>query len=292
MQPKTQSPKTGSVQSDDARLEKAMAGNYSYSISKLFDEAWEKTNGFKMVFWTVLATAFLIFVVIAMATAFISNQIIDRWLLAALTQAGILGANLISIVSITKTTLYLFAVFFILPVLAGIWMIAIAHSTGQAIKPGMLLGYYRQQKRYWLSYLWTFFLTELGIVLSATVADYTVGLFGKGAHMIAVAMLVAVWAYVTVSYFFTLPLLAELNLTTWQALEVSRKAIGKHFIKVLGTLLVTVLVSIVIPSWVIVLLVTSVHKVMIGFCVIFIWLLPFYSLCTAILYREILGKKT
>lgn len=291
MQPKIQGPKPGSGQSDEARLAKAMAGNYSYSISALFDEAWEKTEGYKAVFWTALATTFLIFLVIAMVTAFISTYIIDRWFLAVLTKAGIMGANLVSVVSITKTTLYLFAVFFILPLFAGLWMIAVAHSTGQAIKPAMLVEYYRQQKRYWLSYLWTFFLTELGILFSVFVARNTVGLFGKGAEVIAAALLVAVWVSVSVSYFFTLPLLAELNLTTWQALEASRKAVSQHFLKVLGTLLVTMLVSIIIPAWVITLLVTSVHKVMIGFGVIFIWLLPFYSLCIGILYREIFGKK-
>lgn len=290
MQPKIQE----TTKIVDARLEAAMAGRYSFSMNSIFDEAWAKTKGFKSIYWGAVGVVVLMALAFFTLTAMIVGAV-------GLSTGGIVGEQLHLVTPLEKwlqipmpmfltlLLLTLIALFIFLPLFAGLWMMSITHVTGRPIYFKMLFSYFKKPVRYWLTYLWTTVIMQMSNTVGGPVARYFAVFGGVVAYWLCVALSVVIQIYVLVSYFFALPLIAERNLGAWRALEVSRKAVGRHWFKVFGTLLMIVLVSVFIPGFVIGLLFGVVHWSLLVFGIIFVWLVPFYALCTAILYREIFG---
>jgi len=80
--------------------------------------------------------------------------------------------------------------------------------------------------------------------------------------------------YLSIAYYMALPLVVEKHLSPWQALEVSRKAVGKHWFGVLGLGMLIGLIN------------------MLGFLAIgigLIWTLPMSLIAYGILYRNMFG---
>ena len=278
----------------DARLAAAMAGQYSFSLNSIFDEAWAKTKGFKSVYWGALGVT----VLMGLVYFFISAMIVGA---VGVKTGGIVGEQLHLVTPfekalqiplpmfVTLLILTLIALFVFLPLIVGLWMISIAHISGRPIHFKMLFSYFKKPTRYWLANLWTSLIVQIGNAVGGPLAKSLTVFGGTVLYWFCVALSLVIQIYAIVSYFFVLPLIADRKLGTWRALEASRKAIGRHWFKVFGVLLMIILVSGIIPGFVVGLLTGAVHKFFIVFGIIFVWLVPFYALCLAILYREIFG---
>jgi hypothetical protein len=278
----------------DTRLEAAIAGAYGFSLNTLFDEAWAKTKGFKSIYWgalgitVLLAMGYFLFTAvtvgaIGVGTGAIVNDHIQ--LVTPLEKALTLPMPIfVSLIILTLIALFIF-----LPLIAGLWMMSIYHISGLPIHIKMVFAYFKKPYRYWLANLWVSLIVQGGNAIAGPLAKFLGASAGTWLYWVCVVLGFIIQLYAFVSYFFVVPILADRKLGVWRALESNRKAIGKHWFKVFGTLLMIFLVCIIIPGLVIGLLTTVVHSLMLAFLIIFIWLVPFYALSTAILYRDIFG---
>lgn len=298
MQPMIQDPNQAPVKGGDARLAAAIAGQYDFTLKNIFDEAWAKTKGFKTTYWGALGVTVLISILLIMSVMLISTLvgvftggIVDGKLILNNPWAEMTGIPIPMLV--TMVVLMLLAVVVILPLFAGLWLISINHVAGRPITLKMVFDCFEKPMRFWLASAWSGILFEIPRMLAGPLATYLAVGVGLGvvAYWLCVPLAVAIWLYIFASYYFAMPLLAERKLRTWQALEASRKAVGHHWFKVFSTLLIIVLVSMFIPGVVIGALASAVHKLSVVVGIIFIWLVPFYALCIAIMYREIFGVK-
>lgn len=103
-----------------------------------------------------------------------------------------------------------------------------------------LLGYIVPVLLSWLSAIPGAILLGIGFAIRHNVMPLAVIFWVVGAILILVALI-----YFGVSWIFTLPLVLDKGFDFWQAMEVSRKMVGKHFASVLGLLIVTSLINLV-----------------------------------------------
>lgn len=278
----------------DSRLTDAMQGLYRYSMRNVFDEAWERIKGFKTTYWAALGIIILICFGLFGLCALLVGMI-------GIYTGGVVGEQLHLVTPLEKAieipmpmfisliVFTLVALFFILPLIAGLWMLAINYVSRQPIQFSMVFSYFHKPHRFLLAYIWTTIIIQIGNLVGSALSYKLLPYGGGAAYWGCVVLGLAIQIYALISYFFVLPLLADKKLGTWNALETCRKAIAKHWFKVFFSILTIILVCGIIPGFVIGLMAGTIHRIALVFLIIFIWLVPFYSLCTAIVYREIFG---
>lgn len=208
--------------------------DYDFEIMAILKEAWRRTSGVKGPIW---GAAFMIFlVVIAMGIA--------SWMLSTMLGGEGENAALGAALQITLTVA-------MYPFLAGVMMIGIRHAVDRPVNWKMAFGYF--------SFL-------LPIVVSAVLV--TVLTF------IGFLLLFLPGLYLSLAYMLVIPLIIDKGLGPWQAMEVSRKAIHKHWFKVFGLYFLMALIYVV-----------SMVPLFLGV----IWTMPMLVMVGAILYREIFG---
>jgi uncharacterized membrane protein len=176
----------------NGNIDDALSGNYTLDIGTVFAEAWQKIRGFKLK----ALGAFIILYFILFLTMIGLTMI-----LGVESQAEQnLAANLI---------IQLAAALIIYPMSAGILMMGIHQVADKPVAIGMLFGYFDQTLRLLLLYLVMMIMVAIGFVL-----------------------LILPGVYLAVAYAMALPLLIEKNMGVWQALETSRKALGKRWFTV------------------------------------------------------------
>ena len=99
----------------------------------------------------------------------------------------------------------------LMPIMAGIIMMAIEHGRGEEVNFKSVLNYYHLTGKVALAGILIYIMTMVGFVL-----------------------LVIPAIYVSVAYVFTLPLIVDKNMHVWEAMEHSRKTVTKHWFKVAG----------------------------------------------------------
>ncbi len=286
-----------SQKSSDTRLEAALAGEYSLSIKKIFDEAWEKTLGFKALYWEAMGICMLIGLglILVGALFYVTLSIImsptpldwHQW--DKILEAS--GHGSLVMQAMTLVLVYI-GLFITLPILAGMLMLPIRRVSNLPVRVGTIFNYYQKPWRYLLVDIWvTFLFQDVPTFLSSNGVQFLSGFVGSAAKWICIPLAITIGIYAYISYFFAMPLLADRKLSTWRALETSRKVVGRHWFDVCRTLFVIMLVTILIPVIVIILLASTVHWSMSFLAIIFIWLIPFSGLSIGILYREVMGVK-
>lgn len=296
MKPVTQESNTRVQTTHDSGLMKAISGQYRFSIKAIFDEAWAKSKGFKSVYWGALAVLILVGLGLMALVALIMGLVAA--FTGHLTSEGLQFATAAGGQSVDFPLTFYVALMVVayaasilfLPLLAGLWMIAIRHISNRPIRISLIFGSFFKPLRYWLANLWiNLFFQGVPKFLMAVVAVWLATLVGDTvAYRICFPLALVVGLYVYVSYAFSMPLLADKQLGTWQALEGGRKAVGCHWLQVCRALMVIWLVTVMFPVIVVGML-AAVHLSFLLFGVILIWLIPFCALCLAILYREIFG---
>jgi len=231
-------------------VEKAVQGDYDFSIGSVLSEAWAKTNGCKGVFNLSFFYYFLVVIVLMMGIGMVT---------AVLFSAGDMGATPDQIgagqmpagMMIMQFAIQFGVNLIVLPMVMGLMMIGIKRSVDAPISAGMIFKYFSKMIPLFITMLMVYIMVVIGLLL-----------------------LVLPGIYLMIAYYMAMPLVVEKGMSPWQAMETSRKAITHRWFSVLGLFIVmAIIVSI------------SVIPLGIGL----IWTVPMMMMAFAILYRNMFG---
>ncbi len=99
----------------------------------------------------------------------------------------------------------------VMPIIVGIMMLAINYSRGEAIEFKSIFNYYHLMGKLALAGILIYIMTVIGFIL-----------------------LILPGIYLSIAYVFTLPLIADKGMDVWDAMELSRKTVTKHWFKIFG----------------------------------------------------------
>lgn len=99
----------------------------------------------------------------------------------------------------------------LMPLMVGIIMLAINYSRGESIEFKSIFNYYHLMGKLALAGILVYIMTIIGFIL-----------------------LILPGIYLTIAYVFTLPLIVDKEMDVWDAMELSRKSVTKHWFKVFG----------------------------------------------------------
>jgi len=197
-----------SMQSDGTEMagsiDKAINGEYTFSIRATLSEAWDKTNGAKWPIHLAFLYYFLVFLAVIIVGVIASVALTaapgmsdpsGSFLMQLLLQIGI---NLIA-----------------LPMMLGIIIMGIQRSVDVPINANSVFMYFPDM----------FNLLLTMIIMSLMIA-------------IGFILLIIPGIYLAVAYYMALPLVVEKGMSPWQALETSRKAVSHHWFRMAGFFIV------------------------------------------------------
>jgi uncharacterized membrane protein len=152
----------------------------------------------------------------------------------------------------------IFSIFITTPLFAGLLMLSIKHCSGTMVPANSVFNYFSYWKKLWI---YPVVMTAIALIQELDI----------GALSFIVFLLMI---FLAVTYFMFIPLVAEKNLSTWEALETSRKTIFHHWFKTL---------------WFIILIGLIMLGSMLTLGIALIWTLPWIYNAIAVLYRNMFG---
>lgn len=224
-------------------VEKGIAGDYEFSIRKIISEAWEKTSGSKGTIWL----AILLYIVVFIPVSLIIPFLLDLLGLHAPIPGQGFSTN--SIIQMIVSQLLINVV--VLPLGAGFMMIGLKRVVGAPVSATEVFGYYHKTLPLFGTLLLMYVMIAIGFCL-----------------------LVLPGIYLSIAYYMAMPLVIEKNLSPWQALEASRKAITHHWFRIFGLGIVLMLIFML-----------SMLPLGIGM----IWTMPMLMIAYGIIYRNMFG---
>ncbi|KXU36122.1 hypothetical protein AXE65_05570 [Ventosimonas gracilis] len=238
-------------------ISEALSRGYDFAIGEVLSEAWSKVSGSK---GTIIGAALLTFVLMWVAS-FIAGLI-----------SSLIGIASPGLGIATELTLEIITGALIAPVIAGLFLIGMHRSANYPIRFNMIFDFVNKAVPLLLGYL----LMNLVIFVPAALLVGLAAVLGLpiGVLFLAIAIAVIYATYLSVAYIFTLPLMAERDLSPWQALETSRKAVSQRWGKVFAVLILIYLFMLL-----------SVFTLFIGL----IWTIPLALIALGIVYRTIFG---
>ncbi len=168
---------------------------YDFDIIEMIKEGFHRIEGVKQPF----IIAFLIY----MAVAIVMHVILSIFFPSPPPPAdpNVLNQQIVAILSYPV----------LMPLIVGIMMLAIKHSRGEHIEFKSMFDYYHIIGHLALAGILIYIMTLIGFIF-----------------------LVLPGIYLSVAYVFALPLIADKGLDVWEAMELSRKTVTKHWFKVFG----------------------------------------------------------
>jgi uncharacterized membrane protein len=215
-------------------IELANTANYDFEIGDTLKEGWQRTSGLKAPFWGAAAVVFAIMLVVG----FIVSALIDL--------VGLSGSGWVIQIAVE---LALLAVIY--PFMAGIFMMGVRRSVDLTVSFNEVFAYF--------AYISP--LIVAGVLMSILV---TLGFM----------ILIIPGIYLAVAYIFTVPLIVDRNLSAWQAMETSRKAVTQHWFRFFAVMLCLIIIIFIS---------------MIPFGIGLIWTYPMMIAVMGILYRDTFG---
>jgi len=271
------------------------------SIKSIMMEAWTLTNGAKGTFWWAFFLCGLCMIPIILVFVLI-------YILISLVGVNVTTTLVMDTVSATLSA----------PFAAAIWMVGIRYVSKQPSNNTKILGYFSLLRKFFIMSFWTTLLivtskmicerlisawlelppnTTLVSNLMANIThesilDYPSASVAIDYHQIIFFVMAAVITSIPVfivsfMYLFSLPLIVDKKLTAWNALETSRKAIARNWLKIGAIYLVLMIISF-LP-----ILLFYVHVSIVVFLLdvlAYIWILPFALLVNSVLYRETFAR--
>ncbi len=231
------------VSGDYGSLEKGIAGDYEFSIGDTLSEAWEKTNGAKLTFNLAFFLYFLVAIGVMVVAQFILIPFIP-------SEPGA-DTSLFMIVWIGQQVIINLI---LMPIVMGMFLLGLRRAVDAPVNATSIFGYYNKALTLLLTLIIMYVMLTIGFVL-----------------------LVIPGIYLSIAYILAMPLVVEKNLSPWQALEASRKAISKNWFTVFGFMIVMGLILFV-----------SALPLGIGM----IWTMPMLMIAYGIMYRNIFGCET
>ena len=179
--------------SGQGSIDKAIAGDYEFTIGAVIKEGWAKTKGSKWAihmafFWYFLvAVALMVLSQLAMMT--FVTPVTDPMMVTGMAIGQQLLINLVT-----------------LPIIVGIFLLGIKRSVDAPMESTSVFDYFRKMGTLLLTMILVYLMVIIGFVL-----------------------LIIPGIYLSFAYFMAMPLVVEKGLSPWQAMEISRKAITKRW---------------------------------------------------------------
>jgi hypothetical protein len=168
---------------------------YDFDIIEMIKEGFQRIEGVKGIF----IAAFVLYVCAAIILQVLLGFIFPVETISA--EPNHLNQQIITILSYPV----------LMPIMAGIVMLAINHSRGEQVDYKSIFNYYHLAGTLSLAGLLIYVMTVIGFVL-----------------------LILPGIYLSIAYIFTLPLIVDKNMNVWDAMEFSRKSVTQHWFKVFG----------------------------------------------------------
>ncbi len=168
---------------------------YDFDIIEIMKEGFRRIEGVKGIF----LAAFVVYVVVAIIVQMILGIFFPSPPPPA--QPNLLNQQIVTILSYPV----------LMPLIAGVIMLSIHYSRGESIEFKSIFNYYHLTGKLALAGLLIYIMTVIGFVL-----------------------LILPGVYLSIAYVFTLPLIVDKEMDVWDAMELSRKAVTKHWFKVFG----------------------------------------------------------
>ena len=221
-------------------IEDAIAGNIEVGMLETLGEAWRKLKGFKLTCHVAILVYFLI-AVLAVVVSFAIEWSISQ-----------IGIDPVAVV-ILGTLLQMVVGVVSYPVFVGIHILGMRHAEDRSIATGMTLRYFNKIPVLLGCYLLMMIMILIGLVL-----------------------LVIPGIYLMFAYMYAMPLIVEKNMSAWQALEVSRKAITKVWFRFVGLIFLIGIINLL---------------AMIPLGIPMIWTIPWAVLAMAMVYTKLFGAE-
>jgi len=215
-------------------VETALAGQYEIRPVEIIKEAWATMVGMKLQVWI----AFIIYMVLSATYAGVQYFLVG--------EPGDLHFKPVGYLALSLLQILIFA-----PMGAGLFMIAIKHSVGGQAQFMEIFQHFDKTVPLFLCTLIFYILVIIGFVL-----------------------LIIPGVYLLVAFSMAVPLVVEKNMSPWEALMTSRKALTHKWFSIFG---LNILLILVVVAGFLALLVGA------------IWALPAAILAFAIAYRNIFG---
>ncbi len=168
---------------------------YDFDILEMIKAGFNRIEGVKGIF----LAAFVVYVVISIIVQIVLGTFFPSPPPPA--EPNYLNQMIVTILSYPV----------LMPLIVGIIMLAIHYSRGERLAFQSIFHYYHLTGRLSLAALLIYILTVIGFVL-----------------------LILPGIYLSIAYVFTLPLIADKGMDVWEAMELSRKTVTKHWFKVFG----------------------------------------------------------
>lgn len=231
---------THSVSSDEyGSLERGIRGDYEFSMGSVISEAWALVSGNKMAVFVAFLLYCAAYVGIAMGAGLIFG-VPMAFMTDSPVMVGVLAVLQQLVIMLVGMPLWL-----------GLAMVGVKLSIGVPAPAGSVFGYFNRTLKLFATMILMYLMILIGLML-----------------------LVIPGIYLMIAYSQAMLLVADKNLSPWQALESSRKAVGHHWFGVFGVMFVL---------WFIVAL--SMIPLGIGL----IWTMPLVLIAMGIIYRNMFG---
>jgi len=179
--------------------------DYDFDIIEMIKAGWARMEGVKAQF----VAGFSIYIAMAIVVQLLLGLVFPQ---GTDVEPNYLNQQIVGILSYPV----------LMPIMAGIIMMAINHSRGEQIDFKSVFNYYHLTGKLALAGILVYIMTMVGLLL-----------------------LILPAIYLSVAYAFTLPLIVDKNMDVWAAMEHSRKTVTKHWFKVAGLMgLLTVAMAI------------------------------------------------
>lgn len=224
-------------------LERAVEGDYEFAIADVISEAWAKISGIKFTMQLAFGIYFLLLIIVTVGLGFFLPMV-GLGVEPGVEPDGstIMLTALLQNVVVTGLTV---------PVGAGIFMLGVRRSMEAPLSAMSVVGYYNKVVPLLLTTILMYIMILIGLLL-----------------------LILPGIYLMIAYYMAVPLVVEKNMGPWQALETSRKAVGKRWFSVLGLLLLLSLINLI-----------GLIPLGIGL----VWTLPVSVIAFGLLYRNMFG---
>ena len=222
-------------------IEDATAGNIEISMTATMGEAWRNMKGFKFS----CHVAFFLYFIVAIITSLVAYPIIFGLMSAGAEQntAGLIGA-----------VVQLFASIAVMPMFIGIHIMGMRHAENKSVSAGSIFGYFDKIPSVFLCYIIMTIMVLLGTML-----------------------LILPGIYLMIAYMFAIPLVVEKNMSAWQALEVSRKALTRKWFPMFGLLILIGFVNML---------------AIFTLGIAWIWTIPWSVLTMSMVYTKLFGAES
>lgn len=219
-------------------LEDAINGNYDFNLSDVLSEGWEKTKGVKRY---IIGAGILMYVAVFAAIMVMGFLMMPSSTSTEPSPMLMLGQLVVQVVIMAIS----------LPVMAGIFIICMKQLKGHPVEFGDAFSAFGKTGK---------------LLLTSILMNIMI--------MIGFLLLIIPGIYLGIAYMMAIPLVVDRDMSPWDAMETSRKAVTKHWFKFFLFMLVMSLIM-------------AISMIPLGLGLI--WTVPMMAVGFAVMYRETFG---